>query len=543
MKKIVGILFVVIYTLSPFLARTQIINTIAGNGTASNTGNGGLAIAATINYPAGIAFDKYGNLYICLGINGAGVRKIDTSGVISAFAGRIGISGYSGDGGPATNAKLNNPQFIVLDTFGNAYITDAQNNRVRKVNAAGIITTIAGTGTAGYSGDGGPATAAMLYDPNGICLDKFGNLYIGDEANYRVRKIDTAGIISTVAGNGTSGFNGNYGLADTTELIGALGLCTDDTGNLYIADGYSRVWKVDTTGIISVFAGGNISGSAGDGGSATAAETVPLGVTFDKGGNMYIGEDAGYNRVRKVDASGIITTAVGTGVSGFSGDGGPATAAEIYYGAGVVTDACGNLYISDLNNRRIRKITYPPILTIPTVTLSGVPDAYVGALVTVTATVTNAGSSYNIEWYNHGVQFSTTTVPFVTYTKAGGIDTITARVVSTATYGCYDSTTSVGHTVMVAEGVPFGLTIASMEIYPNPVSDVLHIDGVASSSLSLAEGGVEAYTILSIVGAVIQQGSLQAGSNSIPIQSLPKSVYILEVTSGETRTVTKVVKQ
>ena len=325
-------------------------------------------------------------------------------------------------------------------------------------------------------------------------------------------------------------------------------MAIDDTGNLYLADyTNNNVRKVSTTGVITTIAGNGTAAYTGDAIPATAAQFQPLKLAIDPYGELVIADHYNY-RVYRVDTTGIIHTIAGNGSTGFNGDGGPATAATIDYPSGLTFDICGNLFIAEVTNARIRKVTYPPILTIPTITLSGVPAAYVGALVTVTATVTNAGSSYNIEWYNHGVQFSTTTVPSVTYTKAGGIDTITARVISTATYGCYDSTTSVGHTVMVAEGVPFGgLTIAAMEIYPNPVSNVLHIDGVASSPLSLGEGRGEAYTysILSIVGAAIQQGTLQAGNNSIPIQSLPTGVYILEITSrgGEHKVIRKIIKQ
>ena len=533
-----------ILLLLPVLAKAQIITTFAGGGT-SGVGDGGPATAATISNPNGGTFDQFGNYY-CASNSGSRVRKISNTGIITTIAG-TGSSGFSGDNGSATTAQLNGPTAVKLDTNGNIYISDAQNMRIRKIDAiTGIITTIAGsTLTPGFGGDNGPATAAMLFAPTDLCFDKLGNIYFTDEQNYRVRKIAPSGIITTFAGTGLPGNTGDNGPATTARISLEGGMTIDDTGNLYIAGG-NIVRKIDSSGIITTVAG--VYGTyiyTGDNVPATAAPMDPIKLAIDKNGQLTIADDRNY-RIYEIDVSGIIHSVAGTGVSGFSGDNGPATAATFSYPAGVTFDACGNLYISEANNNRIRKITYPPILTIPSITLSGVPAAYVGALVTVTATVTNAGSSYNIEWYNHGVQFSTTTVPSVTYTKAGGIDTITARVVSTATYGCYDSTTSEGHTVMVAEEVPFGgLTIAAMEIYPNPVSDVLHIDGVANSSLSLGEGRGEAYTysILSIVGAVIQQGSLQAGSNSIPIQLLPKGMYILEVTSGEIKTVTKVVKQ
>jgi len=348
------------FVVSPFIAITQTITTFAGTGVHANTGDGGIATMAAINYPTGLAFDKSGNLYIALGASGNGVRKISPSGIITTIAG-TGISGYSGDGGPATNAQLNNPQYIALDTSGNIYITEAQNNVVRRIDAAtGIITTFAGNGTAGFGGDGGPATAAMLYDPLGICADKFGNIYVGDHVNARVRKINSAGVISTFAGNGIVGYSGNNGLATASSIFGAFGLCVDDTGNVYIADGYSRVCKVNGSGVIATFAGSNIPGSIGDEGVATAARINPISIVFDKFGNFFIAENAPYNKVRVIDPAGIIHTAAGNGASTFGGDGGPATAASIYYPSGVAVDSCGNLFISDLNSRRIRRVAFNP---------------------------------------------------------------------------------------------------------------------------------------------------------------------------------------
>jgi hypothetical protein len=285
----------------------QIITTVAGNGTQGYSGDGGQATNAKLNYPTGIAFDAGGNMFIADQLNNC-IRKVTTAGIISTIAGTGFGAGtvsctpcYSGDGGQATAAKLNNPTIITIDAIGNLYIADYANYRIRMVNTAGIISTIAGNGTAGYSGDGGQATNAELNASIDVVFDIAGNLYIADFYNYRVRKVTTTGIISTIAGNGTLGFSGDGGQATNAELDDLDGVCFDAAGNLYIADeGNSRIRMVNTAGIISTIAGDGTAGYSGDGGQATAAELyVPLQITFDAAGNLYLA-DAGNNRIRKV---------------------------------------------------------------------------------------------------------------------------------------------------------------------------------------------------------------------------------------------------
>ncbi len=530
--------FIVVLLVLSINTKCQIINTIAGTGVVANTGDGGPASAAALNYPSGITFDLDGNLYIAMGNSGHRIRKISPVGIITTIVG-TGSAGYSGDGGLATNALMKNPQDVAVDTAGNIFIAETQSHVIRRVDAVtGIITTVAGIGVDGFNGDGGPASVAQLSNPNALCFDKFGNMFIGDHGNYRVRKVTPAGIISTFAGNGNPFFFSDYGLADTSAISGAYGLCADDTGNLYIADGYARVRKVNMSGIISTFAG-TTNGSSGDEGPATSAQIVPIRVKFDQAHKLYIAESAGFNKVRVVDASGIIHTVAGNGASTFSGDGGPATAASVYYAAGIAIDACGSLYISDLNARRIRKVTYPPILTTPTITLnSSISSAPPGTSVTINATITNAGSSYIIHWLNKGVEFTTTTVPSVTYTKVVGTDTITARVVSTATYGCYDSTTSSGW-VVTASGVGTSPGLSEGEevlrMWPIPTKDVLHIDDVAVLS---------SYRIYNIVGLLMGSGELKEGGNVIDVRELPAGMYVVEVSGNNgVRVVRKVIKQ
>jgi RHS repeat-associated protein len=337
------------------------ISTIAGNGTFAYSGDGGPATQAALAQPIGMAFDILGNLYIADTYNHR-VRKVDTGGIITTVAGN-GSASYSGDGGPATQAALAMPAGLAFDIMGNLYITDSSNERIRKVDASGIITTVAGNGQCSpvHIGDGGPATQAPLCSPRDVTIDAFGNLYIAEFGTLRIRKVDTNGVITTVAGNGYPGLSGDGGPATQATFWHPVGIATDNAGNLYIADeSNARVRKVDVSGIITTVAGSGPQGSggySGDGGPAIQA-TMGVGVedvALDSTGNLYIA-DFWNSRIRKVDTSGIITTFAGNGTWGYAGDGGPATEAGLYLPMGVAVDVLGNLYIADLYNSRIRKM-------------------------------------------------------------------------------------------------------------------------------------------------------------------------------------------
>ena len=320
------------------------------------SGDGGPATAARLNMSlGGVALDSAGNLYIADLLNER-IRKVSPVGTISTYAGNGGY-GFWGDGGPATAAQLSLPHGVALDSAGNLYIADSNNHRIRKVTPGGTISTYAGTGTEGFSGDGGPATAAHLDRPDGVALDSAGNLYIADLGNSRIRKVTPGGTISTYAGNGGYGFWGDGGPATAAQLR-PRGMALDPAGNLYIADfGNSRVRKVTPGGTISTYAGTGTPGFAGDGGPATAAQlSFPQGVALDSAGNLYIA-DSNNNRIRKVTPGGTISTYAGTGLQGFSGDGGPAIDAQLWFPVGVALDSAGNLYIADQENQRIRKVT------------------------------------------------------------------------------------------------------------------------------------------------------------------------------------------
>ncbi len=345
-----------VFASLPSIVKGQIITTVAGNGTAGYSGDGGQATDAELYYPSGITTDAAGNLYIADYSNNR-IRMITTAGIISTLAGN-GTQGYNGDGSSATDAELYHPSDIAFDDKGNLYIAEVGNNRIRQINTLGIITTVAGKDTSGFSGDGGQATAAKLQTPSGIAFDADGNIYIADAGNNRIRMINTLGIINTQVGNGAFGFNGDGGQATAAKLGYPWGVTFDAAGNLYIVDqSNNRIRKVNTAGIISTVTGTGTQGYSGDGGQATVAElNNPWEVTFDAIGNLYIA-DLGNNRIRTINTAGIISTIVGTGTLGYSGDGGQATAAKLNNPTGIVLDITGNLFIADEYNQRIRKVT------------------------------------------------------------------------------------------------------------------------------------------------------------------------------------------
>ncbi len=319
------------------------ISTVAGDGTPGFSGDGGPAVSAQLNNPSGVAVDSSGNVYFADRGNNR-IRKIDqATGEISTVAGN----------------GLTYPHAVAVDSDGNLYIADNGNNRIRKVDkTTGEISTVAGNGVRGFSGDGGAATSAHLALPTGVAVDSSGNLYIADQDNNRIRKVDKAtGTISTVAGNGGRGYSGDGGLANETSLNNPIGVAVDSSGDVYIADtGNSRIRKVDQiTGKISTVAGTGRQGYSGDGGPATSAQlTIPFEIAVDASGNLYFA-DYGNNRIRKVDTGGMISTVAGGGTSG-SGDGGPATSAKLSSPFGVAVDSSGNVYIGDSRNNRIRKV-------------------------------------------------------------------------------------------------------------------------------------------------------------------------------------------
>jgi RPA family protein len=329
------------------------IFTFAGDGVPGYYGDGGPATSAELDYPSGAAVSSTGEVYIADTLNYR-IRVVSTSGIITTFAGN-GNSGYSGDGGPATSAELYYPSGVAVSSTGEVYITDTDNHRVRVVFTNGTITTFAGDGAPGYSGDGGPATSAELNSPTGVAVYSTGEVYIADTLSYCIRVVFTNGTITTFAGDGTPGYSGDGGLATSAELNYPSGVAISSTGEVYIADSSNnRVRVVSTSGIITTFAGDGTPGYSGDGGPATSAElNSPTGVAISSTGEVYIADSSNY-LIRVVSTSGIITTFAGDGTPGYSGDGGPATSAELNYPSGVALSSTGEVYITDNDNSAIR---------------------------------------------------------------------------------------------------------------------------------------------------------------------------------------------
>lgn len=367
---------------------SQNINTIAGNGTAGFTGDGGPATSAQLYDPKGICVDASGNVYIA-DFFGQKVRKINAvTGVITTIAG-TGTAGFSGDGGLATSAKLANPISVCMDALGNLYISDGANNRIRKVNTSGIISTFAGTGVAGFSGDGSSATTAQINGAMGLFYSSNGYILFADRYNHRIRKILlSTGVISTVAGIGTAGSSGDFGSPLSAQLNNPIGVCEDQSGYLYIADsGNNKIRNTDLLNRILTFSGTGATTSTGDGGSANLATfSGPNSISIDANENIYLIDNTN-NTVRKIDkVTSLITRYAGNGTAGYSGDGGLATNAQLWQPFGVFSDKVSNIYVSEIGNDVVRKVNGPS----STASFTSTAIVCIGSTISFTNTSINA---------------------------------------------------------------------------------------------------------------------------------------------------------
>jgi sugar lactone lactonase YvrE len=436
------------------------------------------ALTVPLILPSAIVFDAAGNLYFAETGNHV-IRKVDTAVNITTIAGN-GTQGFSGDTGPATSATLNSPRGLVLDTVdtaNNLYIADTHNHRIRKLNlTTGVLTTIAGT-TPGFSGDNALATAAQLNLPTALALDDAGNLYLADTGNHRIRKITaTTGIITTIAGTGTQGFSGDTGLATSATIDSPTGLALDTANNLYLADTHNhRIRKITAiTGIITTIAGIGAPGFSGDTAAATASTlALPHGLTIDAKGNLYLADTANH-RIRRIDATtGIITTVAGDGTQAFAGDGGPAIAASLDSPRSTAISPSTLLTLSDTGNQRIRQLTAAPAPTTTIQTIAGIGISTPGALTLtspsvivygtgqLTATIASATpASGSITFFDTASSTTTTlgtanlaaniaTLP--TNTLAAGLHSLTATYAGDQTHGA-------------AQSSPFALTITSQQL-------------------------------------------------------------------------------
>ena len=512
---------------------SQTITTIAGTGVPGYNGDNIAATIAQVNRPTGVKVDRGGNIYFADFMNSR-VRRVGTDGFISTIAG-TGTAGYNGDNIAGTVATLNWPEAIDLDAAGNVFIEDTYNHRIRKLGTNGFITTIAGTGTYGYNGDGVAATSANLsYPSHGVLVDASGNLIISDSYVDRIRKVTTNGFISTIAGTGTGGYNGDNIAATSAMIKNPYALVLDADGNLYFADGdNNRVRKISTTGIITTVAGTGVAGYNGDNILATAARlNIPEGLAFDAAGNLFISDS--YNqRIRRIDKNtGIITTVVGTGIAGYNGDNIAATVAQVNYPVGIAIDKFGNLYIADFINHRVRKVNnVGPILP---VTLSSFTATLLNGTSLLQWQTTNEINTqkFIIERSQDGVNFSsldsikaknTNGKNDYTYTDASIKNTFTyyrLKIVDRDGKFTYSSVTI----IKLKETISLGLS-------PNPVGNIATLNFV---SLLAGKCLVQ---ITDLNGRIISQRNTIAvvGSNKMEINSygFAKGNYILTITNAE----------
>ena len=527
MKKLLLLLICI-----PFISNGQVITTFAGNGADGYTGDGGQATAAAISTPNGLAFDASGNVYFS-GFGNNTIRKVSPAGIISTIAGN-GILGFSGDGGPATNAKLNRPVKICRDGSGNIYIADQQNHRIRKVSPSGIITTIAGNGTAGYNGDGIAATAALLNYPSGVAVDGSGNVLIADYYNYRIRKVSPDGIITTIAGNGVNASSGDGGMATAANLSRALDILVDATGNLYICDqDNARIRKVSTTGIITTIAGTGTTGFSGDGGPATNATfNWPGGIAIDGAGNFFIA-DFFNQRIRRIDPSGIITTIIGDGTPGFTGDGGPASAARIDSSNTVAIDNMGQLFICDNDNRRIRKIS----VCMPSITTQPAHDTVMEDS-TATYSVMTAGGPYTYQWQEDpGTGF----VNLANVWPYSGVTTNTLTInnasiyLNTTHYRCVISSTDItcsdtsSSAILIIHTPITGLEQLSagyIAVFPNPAHDEV----LVKLPVGFDNGQIQ---LINSIGQVLIDRKINSNSFTLNLANFPIGMYTSRIQVNE----------
>jgi trimeric autotransporter adhesin len=490
-----------------FSCFSQIITTIAGTGVSSYTGDNGPAINATFSEPQCVMLDDTGNVYVVDEDDNV-IRKINSAGIINTIIGTGGI-GFSGDNGPAFSAKIDHPGGCAIDRKGNIYIADTYNHVVRKVNQAGIISTIAGHGTiSGYGGDEGPGTAAYLNFPEMVAVDKTGNVYVTDASNNRIRKIDTTGIITTIAGIGTGAYSGDNGPATLAELYYPTGIVVDtSTGTIYIGDANNNaVRKIDTSGIITTFAGTGVMGYSGNGGLATSAKlNQPQGVTIDTAGTVYI-SDGGNNVIRKVNTAAIISTYVGRHSAGFSGDGGPAFLARIFNPPGITVDVTGNLYIAEYYNSRVRKVSFCPVPL--NFAISGTFSLCVGDSVTLAASgATTYTWSLNAD---SALSASVVVKPLAdtTYYVVGVTDpcaSIDSAKVTVITCGSG-----------IDESVEKVITV-----YPNPATNILHLE------MNLTDDNF--FEMYNSSGQKVKSDKIKNVNKEIDISDLIKGVYFMRI--------------
>ncbi len=517
--------------------------TTSGDGSNTSLGDDGPAYLATIQSPRAMCSDTGGNVYICdVYVNK--VRKININGIINTVAGN-GATGDDGDGGPATLASLNmsGGGGVYVDREGNIYICNTTGMTIRKVTAAtGIISTICGTAAkSGSSGDGGPAKAALIQGPLGICGDTTGNLYFADAGNNKIRMINTNGIISTIIGTGSGAYSGDGGPGISARLSVPRDLAMDKFGNLYIADYGNYVVRkyVLATGIITTFAGTGKPGNTGDGGPATAATlNTPARLAYDGANILYIADQFNF-KVRSVNlTTGIIITSVANGISGFAGDGGPSIEGQLTQIGGLAFNNLGNIYISDISNKRIRVSPYNASIYItiasPTTVESGTTLTFIAHASMI--------DDITFQWQLDGTNISGATNSSYTVSIPGA-GSYSYSCILTVSPECGEVFTSASNSIIITSysrgDLPSGLInpqiSEGIKVYPNPVRGTLEITGTGIADGEAKVNIIDPLgrTILSKI-ALVTDGKLQ---EQVDMQNLPAGMYLISVTdnSGKSR--------
>lgn len=528
------------FVLFSGLTNAQIITTFAGNGSTGSTGDGGPATSAACESPSGIAFGPGGDVYFSLYYANT-IRKVSSTGVITTIAGN-GTDGFSGDGGPATSAQFSKPTKVLRDNAGNIYVADLYNNRVRKISTTGIISTFAGNGSTTFSGDGGPATAASLFHPIGLAIDGAGNIYISDYDHYRIRKVTPTGIISTYAGNGTPGTSGDGGPATAAQFNRVWGIKMDGAGNLYLADQVNNLLrKISPSGIITTVAGTGAAGYSGDGGPATAAVLNHVSdIDFDGLGNIYLADQLNH-AIRKIMPDGTIITIAGTGTAGYSGDGGSPLSAQFDQPNEIEVSPSGNLHIADNNNNRIRimKMCEAVITSQPRPDTVAVSDS-------ATFTIVTSTMFFGYQWQEDaGAGFTdlTNTAPYsgvysntLKINPVGmGFNNRRYRCVLKSETACYDTSAPATLSVLNTGNVANGITADMISIAPNPVTGMVSIDLPTTGVSYVVE-------ICNSVGQSICSHNTNGGAIKVDLSNQPAGVYLVRVQTTNGSAVRKIVK-
>ena len=527
-----GFFFLLLFST---LVNAQTITTIAGNGVKGYNGDNIAATVAQLNSPAGITFDNSGNLYISDFMNNR-IRKVDANGFITTTAG-TGVAGYNGDNIPATSAQLYSPVAIAFDQLNNLYLSDGNNNRMRKVSSSGAITTFAGTGIYGFNGDNIAATVAQVnYPTDGVIVDAAGNIIFSDTYNHRIRKINSSGFISTIAGTGIAGYNGDNISATSAQINLPYGLMLDGAGNLYVVDGGNqRVRKISASGIITTIAGTGVAGYNGDNIQATGAMlNNPRSIVIDAAGSLFIA-DALNHRVRKVISSGIISTIAGNGTASYNGDNIPATLATLNFPNGLKLDLSGNLLIAELGNNRIRKVANAAVILPLTMTTFSVQLKNDGRFLHWQTSNEVNTQNFVVEFSRDGSVFSAIGIVNANNVSGSHEYTFTDAIQRTGTtfyrLKLVDKNGSFSYSKIVS--INIGSIDLKLQLYPNPSGGITNI--------SFGSDVEASYTvqITDILGKVISQihGHAVAGNNlsKIDLRKYIKGTYVFTLTIAENK--------